>query len=78
MLLWDVNKVHNKTSKFLIIKPELKIKVTNQMYFAYAYGIQARIGHASNIPKMQFFTGISINTQSKSFMPSLSECVWEF
>ena len=37
------------------------------MYFAYAYGIQACIGHASNIPKMQFFTGISINTQSKSF-----------
>ena len=47
------------------------------MYFAYAYGIQACIGHASNIPKMQFFTGISINTQSKSFMPSLSECVWD-
>ena len=30
------------------------------MYYAHAHGIQACIGHASNIPKMQFFTGISI------------------
>ena len=25
------------------------------------------IGHVNNIPKMQFFTGISGNTQSKSY-----------
>ena len=27
---------------------------------------------------MQFFTGISRYTQSKSFMLSLTQCVWEF
>ena len=32
----------------------------------------------NNIPTMQFFTGISRNTQSKSYMLSLTECVWEF
>ena len=34
--------------------------------------------HVNNIPTMQFFTGISRNTQSKSYMLSLTECVWEF
>ena len=36
------------------------------------------IGHVNNIPTMQFFTGISRYTQSKSYMVSLTECVWEF
>ena len=27
---------------------------------------------------MQFFTGISRNTKSKSFMLSLTACVWDF
>ena len=36
------------------------------------------IGHVSNIPTMQFFTGISRNTQSKSSMLSVTECVWDF
>mgnify|MGYP001801283614 CR=1 FL=1 len=36
------------------------------------------IGHVKNVPTMQLFTGISRNTQSKSNMLSLSECVWEF
>ena len=27
---------------------------------------------------MQFYTGISRNTWSKSYMSSLTECVWEF
>ena len=27
---------------------------------------------------MQFFVGISRNTQSKSYMLSLTECVWNF
>ena len=27
---------------------------------------------------MQFFTGISRNTQSKLWMLSLTECVWDF
>ena len=37
-----------------------------------------KIGHSNNIPTMQFFTGISRNTQSKSYMLSLTECDWEF
>ena len=36
------------------------------------------IGRVNNIPTMQFFTGISRNTQSKSYMLSLTECVWDF
>ena len=36
------------------------------------------IGHVNNIPTMQSFTGISRNTQSKSYMLSLTECIWEF
>ena len=35
------------------------------------------MAHVSNIPTMQFFTGISGNTQSKSYTLSLTECVWE-
>ena len=37
-----------------------------------------RIGHFNNIHAMQFFPGVSRNTRSKSYMPSLTECVWEF
>ena len=36
------------------------------------------IGHVNNIPTMQLFTGIPKNTQSKSYMLSLTECVWDF
>ena len=37
------------------------------------------IGHVNKIPTMQFFTEISRNTQSKSYIRlSLTECVWEF
>ena len=39
------------------------------------------MGHVCYIPTMQFFTGISRNTQSKSYtntMLSLTECVWNF
>ena len=36
------------------------------------------IGHVNSIPTMQLFTGISLNTQSKSYMISLTQCVWEF
>ena len=36
------------------------------------------IGHVNNIPTMQLITGISRNTQSKSYMLSLTECDWEF
>ena len=32
----------------------------------------------NNIPTMQFFTGISRNSQSKSYMISLTECLREF
>ena len=42
---------------------------------AHAY---SKIGHVNDIPTMQFFTGISRNTQSNSYMSSLTECVWEF
>ena len=36
------------------------------------------IGHVNNIPTMQFFIGISRNSQSKSYILSLTECVWDF
>ena len=36
------------------------------------------ICHVKNTPTMQFFNGISRNTQSKSNMLSLAEHVWEF
>ena len=36
------------------------------------------LGHVNSIPTMQFFTGISRNTQSKSCIQSLTKCVWEF
>ena len=36
------------------------------------------IGDVNNIPTMQFFIGISRNTQPKSYMLSLTEGVWEF
>ena len=36
------------------------------------------IGHVSDVPSMQLITGISRNTQSISYMLSLTECVWEF
>ena len=36
------------------------------------------IGHVTNFPTMQSFTGISKYTQSKSDMLSLTECVREF
>ena len=41
-------------------------------------GSRSRIGHVNNIPTMQLFTGIPRNTQSKCYMLSLTECVWEF
>ena len=39
--------------------------------------LSLQIGHVNNIPAMQFFTGISRNTQSKSDMLSFTECIWE-
>ena len=36
------------------------------------------IGHVNSIPAIEFFSGISRNTQSKSYKLSLTECVWEF
>ena len=36
------------------------------------------IGRVNNSPTMQFFTGISRNTQLKLNMPSLTECVRDF
>ena len=36
------------------------------------------IGDVKNIPTMQFYTKISLNTQSKSYMLSLTGCVWDF
>ena len=41
-------------------------------------GVLLATGHVNNIPTMQFFTGISRNTQSKTYMLSLTECVWDF
>ena len=39
---------------------------------------QVSVEHVNNIPTMQVFTEISRNTQSKSYMLSLTECIWEF
>ena len=39
--------------------------------------LQSSIWNVNNIPTMQFLTGIFRNTQSKSYMLSLAECVWE-
>ena len=40
------------------------------------YAVSLRlIGHVNSIPTMQFFTGISRNTQSKSYMLSLTKCL---
>ena len=36
------------------------------------------IGRVNKIPTMQFFAGISRNTQSRLYMLSLTECVWDF
>ena len=36
------------------------------------------IGHANDIPTMQFSHGISRNTQLKTYTLSLTECVWDF
>ena len=47
-------------------------------YSSSVFELQIIIGHVNNISTMQFFTGISRNTQSKSYMLSLSECVWGF
>ena len=41
------------------------------------YGKIHPLGRVNNIPTMQFFTGISRNTQS-THMLSMTECVWEF
>ena len=47
--------------------------------FTWFQSCELTIGHVNNIPTMQFFTGISRNTQSKSYMlPSTDNCVWEF
>mgnify|MGYP001804479955 CR=1 FL=1 len=35
-------------------------------------------GHIKNIPTMQFFTGISRNTQSNWYITLLTVCIWEF
>ena len=40
--------------------------------------VWVKIGHVNNIPTIQFFAKISRNTQSKSFMLSLTGCIWDF
>ena len=47
-------------------------KNTTQMF------MYSTIGDVKNIPTMQFYTKISLNTQSKSYMLSLTGCVWDF
>ena len=43
-------------------------------YFKYSFGILS-VGHVNNIPTMQLFAGTSRNTQSTSYMLSLTECL---
>ena len=56
-------------------KPYDTSEKTKQRYKLHVYDNNNRgIGHVN---VMQFFTGISRYTQSKSYMLSLTECVWE-
>ena len=48
--------------------------ITNQTNKYYVY-ILDTVVHVINIPAMRCFTGISRNTQSMSYMLSLTECV---
>mgnify|MGYP001795320705 CR=1 FL=1 len=48
------------------------------MVYRSNYRLDKTIGHVNNIPTMHFFRGISRNTQSKLYMLSLTECVWDF
>ena len=62
-----------KDLDILLINVSKHLTVTST-WSRYYYAI----GHVNNIPTMQFFTGISQNTQSKSYMLSLTGCAWDF
>ena len=57
------------------INAGFSLEICNNTMLHY---IARSIGLVNNIPTMQFFFGISRNTQSKSYMLSLTECVWDF
>ena len=48
------------------------------LYITGALGHKLIVGHVSNLPTMQFMTGIPRITQSNSYMLSLTECSMEF
>ena len=52
--------------------------LVTRTFVKFTRQILQTIGHVNNIPTMQNFTGISRNTRSKSYVLSLTECVWEF
>ena len=58
------------------------VQITEQAYRITAMFIDHSssntVGHVNNIPTMQFFTGSSRYTQSKLYMLSLTEWVWDF
>ena len=76
----QINRYPRSTNKLITSNkptPLACIFRLNSLVGRYTTSIQIT-GYVNNIPTMQFFTGKSINTQSKSYRPSLSECVWEF
>ena len=63
---------HSDQLTYLLIK---RCQLLYVILFNFPFTI---IWHVKNIPTMQYFTDSSRNAQSKSYMLSLPECVWEF
>ena len=72
-------RVFGVLRKFQIISNNAKKNIWLAARYRNSHLAQTSlIGHVNIIPSMQFFTGVSRNTQSKSYTLSLTECLWEF
>ena len=69
---WPLNHSHHLDSK-----QHLELYMMSARGRGLNSAFNPTIGHINNIPTMQLFTGISRHTQSKSYMLSLTECVWK-
>ena len=91
MHMWEIKpnevQVTLICSSFCFSKPKLTLSNAYPDFNRFWYNV--RLAHmkfqlsfanrdANNIPTMLYFTGISRDTQSKSYMLSLNECVREF
>ena len=54
------------------------VKHSSKQFILSGVAISIPIGHVNNIPRIQFLNGILRSTQSKSYVLSLTEYVWEF